>query len=160
VSDLQLPPCGLYRTTAPIGTVPEGRLVYFHNHGEPGPGIYLPRAWKGNRAEFDPKGHVLASPSAVAHLEPLEPEGFYRVTEPFECCEKRCRTFAGETLVQLGYDAAAHPILFEPRIVDSLLEVPERGFRIDADHLPRLRPLKVAVHKSGKGEEDDGRVLH
>ena len=32
-----LPPCGLYRTRRALGTsIPEGRLVYFHNHGDPG----------------------------------------------------------------------------------------------------------------------------
>ena len=40
-----LPPCGLYRTTGPVGSIPEGRLIYFHNHGEPGPGLYLPASW-------------------------------------------------------------------------------------------------------------------
>lgn len=36
-------PCGLYRTTRPIpDAVPAGVLVYYHNHGDPGPGVYLP----------------------------------------------------------------------------------------------------------------------
>ncbi len=45
----ELPPCGIYVTTAALGGIPEGRLVYFHNHGDPGPGLYLPARWKGNR---------------------------------------------------------------------------------------------------------------
>jgi hypothetical protein len=35
-----LPPCGIYRTSQPLGDhVPAGQLVFFHNHGDPGPGI-------------------------------------------------------------------------------------------------------------------------
>ena len=46
-----LPPCGIYRTDLALGDeVPAGRLVYFHDHGDPGPGIYLPRDWVANRA--------------------------------------------------------------------------------------------------------------
>ena len=41
----ELPPCGLYRTVKPIGSIEAGRLVYFHNHGDPGPGLYFPESW-------------------------------------------------------------------------------------------------------------------
>jgi len=156
---MQLPPCGLYRTTGPIGNVEPERLVYFHNHGDPGPGLYLPRSWRGNRASFEPRGHVLESPELVTHLEPLTPEGFYRVTEEFPCCEKRCRIFPVDSLVQLGYDGAAHALLFEPRLVDAAVVLPERGFRIDEAHLGRLAALRVAVEAS-RGSNDDGLVLH
>jgi hypothetical protein len=50
-------PCGIYRTTVPIAAaVPAGVLVYYHNHGEPGPGVYLPRDWRNNRAVFHEGG--------------------------------------------------------------------------------------------------------
>ena len=39
-----LPACGLYRTLLPIGDLEAGRLVYFHNHGNPGAGVYFPGA--------------------------------------------------------------------------------------------------------------------
>lgn len=99
-----MPRCGLYKTTGAIGAVPAGRLVYFHNHGDPGPGLYLPERWAGNRAQFARSGVVLDDPGAVRFLSPLPTEGFYCVAEPFYCCEQRCRHFETDTLVQLGYD--------------------------------------------------------
>ncbi|MGB8328946.1 MAG: hypothetical protein WCE62_02375 [Polyangiales bacterium] len=53
---MELPPCGLYRTTGTLGSIGAGRLVCFHNHGNPGPGIYLPQRWRYNRAQFEAKG--------------------------------------------------------------------------------------------------------
>jgi hypothetical protein len=139
-----LPPCGLYRTTVPLGDhVPAGRLVYFHNHGEPGPGIYLPSGWAANRARWHPNGHTIPSPEWVTTLERLPSEGLYRVREPFTCCEKRCRSFEVDLLVQLGYDAAAQALLFVPEWTAAGLAIPEIGFRLDADRLRRLAPLRV-----------------
>lgn len=145
MSDVGLPPCGLYRTVAPVGTIPEGRLVYFHNHGDPGPGLYLPESWKGNRARFGDKGTLLPDPSDASALEPLEPEGFYRVVEAFHCCEKRCRLFEPEWLVQLGYDGGGTPILFVPELVDGAVALPDRGTRIDRDRLSRMARLRIRV---------------
>ena len=145
MEDVNLPPCGLYRTTADVGGVPAGRLVYFHNHGDPGAGVYLPERWENNRAVWSAKGHTLPDPSAAAQLEALEPEGFYRVTEPFHCCEKECRRFDENALVQLGYDGSATPILFTPEMVSGALAVPERGVRIDRERIGFLQLLKVPV---------------
>ncbi|MDW8362855.1 MAG: hypothetical protein RMK74_10670 [Myxococcales bacterium] len=139
----ELPPCGLYRTTREVAGVPAGRLVYFHNHGEPGPGIYLPSGWRANRATWHARGHLLASPQDAYALEPLEPEGFYVVTEPFACCERRCRLFETDALVQIGYDAQAEPILFEPEWTERGLGLPDRGVRIDRDRLSKLRRVRV-----------------
>ena len=83
MADNPFPPCGLYKTTEPVGEVPANRLVYFHNHGNPGPGIYLPHAWKGNRARFHEHGTPLPSPELGRALKPLAAEGFYRVAEAF-----------------------------------------------------------------------------
>lgn len=140
-----LPPCGLYRTTAPVGSIPAGRLVFFHNHGEPGPGLYLPESWKGNRVQLQARGNLLPSPQDVQYLEPLPPEGFYRPLESFHCCEKQCRRYEPETLVQLGYDGAGNAILFVPELVDAMFAIPERGTRIDHAHLSKLRQLQVPV---------------
>jgi len=150
--DPAFPPCGLYRTLAAIGEVPAGRLVYFHNHGDPGPGIYLPSGWKGNRAEFHAHGQVLADPESIRDLEPVEPEGLYRVAEPFHCCEKECRLYEEDALVQLGYDGLANPILFVPELVDGMVALPERGARIDRDRIAKLRPLGVPT---GGGRDAD-----
>jgi hypothetical protein len=144
---MKLPPCGLYRTTGQVGAIPAGRLVYFHNHGEPGPGLYLPATWSRNRMQLQERGTLLPSPEDVRWLEPLPAEGFYRVVEPFHCCEKRCRSFEAELLVQLGYDASGQAIVFVPEIVDGMLAVPEQGNRIDHEQLSRLKLLQVAVNQ-------------
>jgi hypothetical protein len=141
---MQLPPCGLYRTLAPIGSIPSGRLVFFHNHGDPGPGLYLPASWKQNRVQLQERGTLLPSPQDVRSLEPLPPEGFYRVTETFHCCEKRCREFQPEMLVQLGYNAAGEAILFVPELVDGMLAIPERGSALDHGRFASLKQLRVA----------------
>ncbi|HEY3358485.1 MAG TPA: hypothetical protein VGQ83_34880 [Polyangia bacterium] len=139
-----LPDCGLYRTRAALGEqIPAGRLVYFHNHGDPGPGVYLPEAWALNRARFGERG-VTIQPEWAASLEPLPAEGFYRVLEPFHCCAKRCRLFEAELLVQLGYDGEARPILFVPEWTERGLAIPERGSLIDIDGLAKIAPLKLA----------------
>lgn len=141
----ELPPCGLYVTRAPIAEVPAGRLVFFHNHGNPGPGIYLPTRWVGNSARFDQPGTLLPSESAAKDLEALAPEGFYRVARTFECCEKRCRSFEQDLLVQLGYDGNATAILFVPMQGEGTLDVPTQGSRVDRDRLKNLALLRVAV---------------
>ncbi|MBW2463068.1 MAG: hypothetical protein JRH11_15570 [Deltaproteobacteria bacterium] len=148
-----LPACGLYRTTREVAGVPEGRLVYFHNHGDPGPGIYLPSGWQGNRATWEERGHTLPDPTDGSGLEAVAAEGFYRVTEAFHCCEKNCRLFEGEFLVQLGYNGTAEPILFTPEIADGVFEVPERGTRIDHDRIAKLSPLKVAMRQGSAPQE-------
>lgn len=142
--ETQLPPCGIYRTTIAIGSVPEGRLVMFHNHGDPGPGIYLPEAWDRNRARFAPSGETLDPVDLATTLEPLPAQGLYRVTESFTCCEKNCRTFEPNLLVQLGYNGEAEPILFVPEWTPSGLAFPEVGQPLDEERLARLAPLMVA----------------
>ncbi|MGB5809366.1 MAG: hypothetical protein WBG86_02475 [Polyangiales bacterium] len=144
---MELPKCGLYRTTATLGSVPAGRLVYFHNHGDPGPGVYLPKAWRHNRAEFDTQGHTLSDPSMATGLEPLSPEGFYQVVEAFHCCEKQCRRFEANALLQLGYNAEADPILFVPELVDSMLAIPAQGWKTGEATIRNLRQLHVPVTK-------------
>ncbi|MBM4321524.1 MAG: hypothetical protein FJ125_16665 [Deltaproteobacteria bacterium] len=149
---MKLPPCGLYRTTRPLGPVAAGRLVYFHNHGDPGPGIYLPESWSCNRARFSIRGYTLADPELAGTLQPLPAQGLYRVTERFTCCDKNCRTFAPDLLVQLGYNTAAEPILFVPEWTARGLGFPERGSRLDPDRLARLAPLRVAEAEQGEDE--------
>lgn len=144
-----LPDCGLYRTIEPVGSIPEGRLVFFHNHGDPGPGVYLPESWKHNRATFSKKGTTVSPEEAASKLQPLLAEGLYRVEEEFFCCEKNCRRFPSELLVQLGYDGSATPILFIPEWASEGLSFPERGQRVDALRLSRLGHLLVAETEKG-----------
>ncbi len=155
----ELPPCGIYVTTAPVGSVPAGRLVYFHNHGDPGPGIYLPSAWRGNRARFEARGHLLPTPDAWRHLEKLPREGFYRVREAFFCCNERCRRFEPESLLQLGYDATAVPILFTPQWVDGRLAIPERGTRIELDRVRSMTLLHVPIADTPVHDDGAEQVL-
>ena len=138
------PDCGLYRTTvATIDGIQAGRLVYFHNHGEPGPGIYYPERWVDNRAVFATKGHMIPSEEYADSLVPLHAEGFYRVESEFYCCEKHCRNFAPGDLVQLGYDGEATPILFTPGYRGDRFELPETGTPIHGDGLDNLEPLQI-----------------
>lgn len=154
---MDLPPCGLYATRSTIGSVPAGRLVYFHNHGSPGPGLYLPSSWTGNRARFEARGHLLPSPSDAEHLDPLPAEGLYRVIEPFFCCDQRCRRFETDLLVQLGYDASARSILFIPEIVGAHVALPARGTRVDRENLVHVHRLRISIadsplHEGGTDE--------
>jgi hypothetical protein len=142
---MSLPPCGLYRTRVAVGEIPAGRLVFFHNHGNPGPGVYLPSGWAHNRMQLQPKGVTVEDPQLIATLEPLLPEGFYRVTEAFFCCDKQCRRFEAEALVQLGYNAEGHGILFVPELVDGMLAVPHTGSRIERSRFEKLKQLSVKV---------------
>lgn len=139
-----LPPCGLYRTRRALADhVTAGRLVFFHNHGEPGAGVYLPESWRLNTAQFAKGGFPIPSPEWAQDLEPLPAEGFYRVREPFHCCEEHCREFEADALVQLGYDAEAHPLLFVPEWTEEGMAIPDMGTRIDPDRLSQLAPLRV-----------------
>jgi hypothetical protein len=142
---MQLPPCGLYRTLASLGSIPAGRLVYFHNHGDPGPGLYLPSGWKRNRVELQERGMTLADPDLLRHLEPLPPEGLYRVTASFQCCERKCRQFEPELLVELGYNAEGQAIVFVPELVDGMLAIPSTGTAVDHTNLECLKQLKVST---------------
>jgi len=146
-------PCGLYRTTQPLGEhVPAGALVYYHNHGDPGPGVYLPRAWRLNRAVFHERGTTLLDPAWAETLEPLPPEGLYRVASSFDCCERRCQRFEEDQLVQLGYNGRAQAILFTPELGEAGLAFPETGAQVDGARLALLRPLKVRRSPTPDGD--------
>lgn len=138
-----LPPCGLYRTVKPIGSVEVGRLVYFHNHGDPGPGVYFPEKWHHNRATFSPKGMTVPTGFDGSALRPLPPEGFYRVAKQFVCCPKRCMQFEPEMLLQLGYNGTGKPLLFVPEYAGGAIGVPDRGTPVDDDTLPNLVRLAL-----------------
>ncbi len=149
---MALPPCGLYRTLREVAGVPAGRLVYFHNHGEPGAGIYLPQSWSLNRASWNERGHTLSNDGEAQHLAPLPTEGLYSVNAPFFCCERQCVRFEPNQLVQLGYDGEATPLLFLPELSPKGMGFPERGTRLEPSTLKNLTPLSVA--KSNEAPRD------
>ncbi|MCA9678293.1 MAG: hypothetical protein H6709_17570 [Kofleriaceae bacterium] len=149
----ELPPCGLYRTTQAVAGVDADRLVYFHNHGNPGAGLYLPERWTHNRAHFSPSGRTLGDDvDAAKVLRPLPREGFYRVTATFFCCSKHCMQFAPEMLVQLGYNGAGRALLFVPELVGGGLTVPDRGTFVDDDALVNLVALQVPERRDGRDD--------
>jgi len=160
---MDLPPCGVYRTTEPIGSIQANRLVYFHNHGNPGPGVYLPEKWSANRAQFSKSGTTLADENLAFTLEPLQAEGLYRVKSSITCCEKNCRTYPAELLVQLGYNGQGEPILFVPEWTASGLAFPNMGNKLDADRLAEISPLKVSAPKppaDGSDHAPDTPTVH
>jgi hypothetical protein len=153
---MPLPPCGLYRTTQPLDDVPAGRLVYFHNHGDPGAGIYLPADWALNRAQWQGRGHTIPDEGWAASLVSLPAEGLYRVTQDFFCCAQQCVRFPKNQLVQLGYDGEANAILFVPEWSSKGLGIPERGTRLEPSRFSQLERLEVA-----RGEEArQGNFVH
>lgn len=159
----ELPPCGLYRTTKQIGSIPADRLVYFHNHGDPGPGVYFPESWSGNRAKFAQNGTVLPNGFDVKSLRPLPPEGFYRVKATFHCCEKKCVKYEPESFVQLGYNGNGKALLFIPELAGTAIDIPERGVFVDDKQLENLVPLRMAEKQGGGGPEiklPRGIVIH
>ncbi|HVV88231.1 MAG TPA: hypothetical protein VHE35_34555 [Kofleriaceae bacterium] len=148
----ELPPCGLYRTLAPIGGIEAGRLVYFHNHGDPGPGVYLPERWTRNRAHWSARGTTVPETFDGKALMPLPREGFYRVARSFHCCDKKCVEFAPESFVQLGYNGKGEPLLFVPEVVGGNLDIPDRGTRLDDKVLPNLIPLQVRERNDARDD--------
>jgi hypothetical protein len=137
----------VYRTAAKIGSIEAGRLVYFHNHGNPGPGIYPPEGWTNNRARFSANGQTMATPFDDKALLPLRAEGFYRVLRPFHCCSKECVEFQPDTFVQLGYNGGGRALLFVPQMGPGGISIPERGTMLDDDVLDNLAVLSVAENK-------------
>lgn len=144
--------CGIYRTTVPsIDGIIADRLVYYHNHGDPGAGIYYADRWVNNRAVFSKKGHTVPSPDYAQSLDSLPKEGFYRVEAKFHCCDKNCREFRFGELVQLGYDGQAKPILFLPGYRGERFELPESGIPVARDRLDYLEPLSIQNFDGGNG---------
>jgi hypothetical protein len=148
VSSGALPPCGLYRTALAIGEVPAGRLVYFHNHGDPGPGLYLPERWAANRADFSPRGTTLPIVFDPGALVALPAEGFYRVAAAVFCCEKQCVRFEPDAFVQLGYNGAGRALLFVPELAGGAIAIPDRGTPINDAALAQLVALRVTERRN------------
>ena len=156
----ELPPCGLYRTTAKIGGVEAGRLVYFHNHGNPGPGLYFPEKWNQNRVQFSPKGMTVPTGFDGSGLKPLPADGFYHVTKEFHCCSKQCVKFTPNVFVQLGYNGDGKPLVFVPQLGVGGISIPDKGVAIDDECLVNLAPLMVSESKSEDISVPRGIVVH
>ena len=134
----------MYKTVSAIGSVEPGRLVYFHNHGDPGPGVYFPDSWHQNRAQFAQNGTTVPPDFDGKALQALPTEGFYRVIKEFVCCEKQCTKFEPDVFVQLGYNGAGVPILFMPELTANGIKIPERGTVIDEKNFKNILLLRIA----------------
>ena len=143
----ELPPCGIYRTVKQIAGIEPDRFVYFHNHGNPGPGLYFPEKWSANRAVFSQNGTTVPEDFDPRSIRSLPNEGFYRVTKAFHCCEKKCTKFEPDTLVQLGYNGAAAALVFLPEFGTGGMHIPDRGSIVDEKQLSNLSMLKVVARQ-------------
>jgi hypothetical protein len=152
-----LPDCGLYRTTEPLpgqeDKFPAGTLVYFHNHSDSGlPQVIAPDHNILNRWHFHGPGVEFRGLSWAASLKPLSPEGFYTLRSriPFEGGE-----WPKGTLVQLGYNKDADPILFIARVRAKLQEndlwFSDRGVAIKREQLNILEPASVYTEPADDG---------
>ena len=155
MADTNLPPCGIYKTTDPIGSIPPDSFVYFHNHGDPGPGVYPPAKWIQNRAVFREKGVPLSNELQAKGLIPLPPEGFYRVRQALKPNPNSQTVFQPGQLVQIGYNSRAETILFVPQLGANGLEIPSRGIIIQPENMRFLEYLLVA-----QAPDDPSKILH
>lgn len=126
-------PCGLYRTTEhhPEHPIGPALLVRFHNHSDQGPPIVLlPESNRENRWHFHHDGYLIEDPAYLDTLVSLLPEGLYRLRDHFHPDDERI--VENSSLVQLGYNRAAEPILFFPskKSGENAFEFPSRGMKI------------------------------
>ncbi len=140
----QLPPCGLYKTEAPLPGkeewVRENLLVYFHNHSQQGPPLLLlPAANSDNRWTFHDKGYLIRDPDYVDDLAPLKAEGFYVLSEAIYLSHEEM--IPEQTLVQLGYNRAADPILFLAEFEGNGVQFPNSGLKCTLEIFDLLEPV-------------------
>jgi len=146
--DSDLPACGLYKTTKPLPNkeqwVREDLLVYFHNHSQQGPPLLLlPSTNQDNRWSFHDKGYLIRDEEYVDTLISVEDEGFYILTEPLYLSDDE---FIPErTLVELGYNRAAEPILFMGKFEKNAIEFPESGLKCTLEIFDMLEAAPFRV---------------
>jgi hypothetical protein len=151
---MALPPCGFYQTRLALGSIGIGQLVYFHNHGDPGPGIYLPLSWQHNRVQWNTAGHTIPDEAFAASLKWLEPEGLFVVKTAFYCCEKKCQHFHPNQLVQVGYNGEAQGIIFVPELSAQGLSFPQAGTVIESAAFTHLSRVTVAAGQAPKQQTE------
>jgi hypothetical protein len=157
----RLPDCGLYRTTRPLPgheeKIKAGMLVYFHNHSESGPlpSVLSPDHNMLNRWHFHGPAIEFRGLTWADTLEALPKEGFYTL--------RRELVFDGGnwpkgSIVQLGYNPQADPILFIARVRSRLDEndlfFSDRGIGIPRDQLNILEPA-IVFEEPAEGHSAD-----
>lgn len=140
----QLPPCGLYRTAQPLPGkeewVRENLLVYFHNHSQQGPPLLLlPAANTNNRWTFHDKGYLIRDPDYVDQLVQLRSEGYYVLSEAIYLSHEEM--IPEQTLVQLGYNRGADPILFLAEFEGNTIKFPNSGLKCTLEIFDLLQPV-------------------
>lgn len=151
-----LPPCGLYKTGVPLpgdeAHLPAGKLVYFHSHSDQGPPVVCcPENNQHNRWRFQQQGHVVDDPVFLAALEPLLPEGLYAIKAHVHISKEEL--LPERTLVQLGYDRDATPILFPGRFSENSIVFPPTGLGFaSGDVFANLEPVNFLVPNGGGAE--------
>lgn len=154
-----LPACGLYRTGTPFPgreeAIPAGSLIHFHNHSEEGPPIVQqPESNADNRWVFGEEGWLVEDDAFISAMVPLRPEGLYVITEPTQVAPENI--LPPRSLVQLGYNRRADPILFVGQFEANSILFPTRGFRFhNLDIFERLERANFEVP-----EHSEPRVLH
>ena len=128
----KVPDCGIYRTTTPLSGkeewVRESLLVFFHNHSQQGPPLLLlPESNANNRWSFHDKGYLIKDEGYADSMVALLPEGYYVLGEPLYLSPEEM--IPGRTLVQLGYNRGADPILFLADFHDNRIEFPTSGLK-------------------------------
>ena len=143
-----LPPCGLYKTMDPLPGkeewVRENLLVYFHNHSQQGPPLLLlPASNAGNRWTFHDKGYLIREADFVESLQPLRSEGYYVLSEAIYI--SRDELIPERTLVQLGYNRAADPILFLASFESNAISFPTSGLKCTLEIFDLLEEVNFRV---------------
>ena len=150
-SSIQLPVCGLYRTTRPLpgaeAEVGEGALVNFHNHSTPGMPVVLRPAFNVfNRWSWNAEPIYVRQLSWLDSLHKLPAEGYYALRRELEFDDGSARWPKG-ALVQLGYDRKASPLVFLAQLRHALSEntlwFAEHGVILREDQIDLLEPLSV-----------------
>jgi len=158
-----LPPCGIYRTGTALGadpkSVPANRLVMFHNHSDKNmPFVQLPKENTNNTWTFHSIGPgVGEDEDFIAALKPLKPQGVYVLINNILTGEN---TIPKGTLVQLGYNRNADPILFLGFWRDGTVAFPKKGYKFD--DLGILENLQSTILASAPQQEEppEKSVIH
>jgi hypothetical protein len=146
---MKLPGCGLFRTTRPLPgaeeRVPAGLLVNFHNHSAQGmPVVLVPESNSANAWTFAEEPEFVRQLSWIESLVRRPLEGFYALGEQVKF---EGGAWPRGTLVQLGYDRAASPIVFIAQRLaaesGSALRFAEQGLMIGEEVLAAMIPLTV-----------------
>ena len=105
--------------------------------------VILPDANVHNVWRFGEKGFLVNSEEFIEGLEPLKPQGFYRMREHFHPNEDQ--VVNQHALVQLGYNNNAEPILFFPSRAEDAngLEFPSSGMKVPTAIYDLLEPLDM-----------------